>query len=99
MHSKGEIKVTGYHGHLTLEDSKGTDMFMTNDISDSGYANAERITALWNAAPDNTDKAVAYLEYGAEMETTLKAIELDVRRGLPIDYDSLVETLTKLGGE
>ena len=58
---------------------------------------AERVCALIDAAKDMaTPDAVALLENGREIKATLNSIELDIRRGLAPDYDSLVDTLTKL---
>jgi predicted XRE-type DNA-binding protein len=64
-HTKGEIRVV-HEINLEFEHDR-CGLNGSHRSHNERKANAERIAALWNAAPEDIDQAVKYLKYGAKM--------------------------------
>lgn len=86
-HTEGKLEIKpgiGLSRVLFFRDSKGVNIGGVVDIDYNDElkdANAQRIVALWNAAPEDTKEAVRYLEHGAEVVKVLKLLRKDNPRG------------------
>lgn len=70
-HTKGEVKVVGYHGYLRIETLSGIEVFRTDNITASGYANMHRVARLWNAANGiSAVEAMAAIDYWKSLQST-----------------------------